>query len=76
MVSYINIDLNANEDIILFVSSKFYWRIHFGNEIPINLLFAEWKCMHVLDFRPWKWVALDMGFVDKRPSRMQGIFLV
>ena len=27
---------------------------------------------YILGFRPWKWRALDMGFVDKQLSRMQG----
>ena len=40
--------------------------------IPINCLLTTWKCTYILDFRPWRWSALNMGFVVKRPSRMQG----
>ena len=28
--------------------------------------------IYILDFRPWKWSALNMEFVVKWPSRMQG----
>ena len=49
-----------------------YWRFHFDNEIPINCLFTQWKRRYILDFGPWRWSALNMGFVNKRPSRMQG----
>ena len=38
----------------------------------INCLFTNWKCTYILDFRPKRWSALNMGFVIKRPSRMQG----
>ena len=49
-----------------------HWWFHFRNEIPINCLFTNWKCFYILDFRPWRWSALNMGFVVRRPSRMQG----
>ena len=49
-----------------------YWGFHFDNEIPINCLFTQWKWTYILDFGPWRWSALNMGFVVKRPSRMQG----
>jgi hypothetical protein len=50
----------------------FYWRFHFDNEIPVNCLFTQWKWTYILDFGPWRWSALNMGFVDEWPSRMQG----
>ena len=31
----------------------------------------KWTSM-IMDFGPWRWSALNMGFVDKWPSRMQG----
>jgi hypothetical protein len=27
--------------------------------------------VYILDFGPWKWSALNMCYMDKRPSRMQ-----
>ena len=29
--------------------------------------------LYILDFGPWKWSALNMSYMDKRPSRMQGL---
>ena len=49
----------------------FYWRFHFDNETPVNCLFTQWKWTYILDFGPWGWSALNMGFVGKWPSRMQ-----
>ena len=34
------------------------------------LLNGSWH--YILDFGPWRWCALNMEFVAKRPSRMQG----
>ena len=50
------------------------WRFHFDNEMPINWLSTQWERRYKLDFGPWRWSALNMGFVDifKWPSRMQG----
>ena len=30
--------------------------------------------MEVTDFEPWRWSALNMDYMNKRPSRMQGQF--
>jgi hypothetical protein len=49
-----------------------HWWFHFWNKLPIIRLFTIWKCTDVFDFRPWRWSALNMGFVVKLPSRMQG----
>jgi hypothetical protein len=49
-----------------------HWWFYFWNEIPINCLFTNWKCTYVFNFRPWRWSALNMGCVVKRPSRRQG----
>ena len=49
-----------------------YWWSLFGKEIPISCLFTQWKWTYILDFGPWKWSALNMGYMDKQPSRMQG----
>ena len=76
MVSHKNYNLNVNEDfVILFdlqVDYMLHWWFHFRNEIPMNCLFTNWKCTYILDFKPWRWSALNMGFVVKRPSRLQG----
>ena len=42
-----------------------YWRTHFRNEILVNRLFIKWKWTYILDFGPWRWGALNMGFVNK-----------
>ena len=49
-----------------------YWQCHFENEILVNCLFTQWKWTYTLDIGPWRWSALNMGLVDKWPSRMQG----
>jgi hypothetical protein len=75
MVSHKNYDLNVNEDFGIFWLPSYcilHWWFHFRNEIPINGLFTRWKCTYILDLRPWRWSALNMGFVVKRPSNMQG----
>jgi hypothetical protein len=61
--------------VIKFITSMLimiYWRFHFENEIPVNCLFAQWKWTYILDWWPWRWSALNMGFVDKWHSLMQG----
>ena len=50
----------------------FYWRFHLKSEIPIDCLFTQWKWTCILDLEPWRWSALNMGYIDKRLSRMQG----
>jgi hypothetical protein len=47
---------------------------HFEKEISIICLFTQWKWTFILDFEPWKWNALNMDYMDKQPSRMQGQF--
>ena len=56
------------------LSSSLYdfWRFHFEIEIQVNCLFTQCKWTYILDLGPWRWSALNMGFVDKWPSRMQG----
>ena len=75
MVSHKRLIFNVNEVFFVFdlqVNYMFHWQFHFRNEIPINCLFTNWKCTYILDFRPWRWSALNMGFVVKRPSRIKG----
>ena len=48
-----------------------YCRLHFKKELQVNFLFTQWKWTYTLDFEPWRWNALNMGFVEKWPSRMQ-----
>jgi hypothetical protein len=50
------------------------WWFHFQNEIPINCSFTYWKCTYILDFRPWRWSALNMGFVVKWPCPHTSVF--
>ena len=51
-----------------------YWWLHFENEFPINCCSTQWKWTYVLDFGPWRWSALSVSYMNKRPSRMQGQF--
>ena len=43
-----------------------YWWFHFENETPIHCLFTQWEWTYILDFGPWRWSALSMGYMDKR----------
>ena len=52
----------------------FYWWFHFEKEFPINCLFTQWKWTYILDYGSWKWSVLNMGYMDKWLSRMQGQF--
>ena len=56
------------------VNHMLYWWFHFKNELPIKRLFTQWKWTHILGFGAWRWSALNMGYMDKWPSRMQGKF--
>ena len=49
-----------------------YWWFHFEKEIPILFIYSMEVNIYILDFGPWKRRALNMGYMDKRPSRMQG----
>ena len=75
MVTCKKYNLNANEDFVIFLTSKlitfFIGGFHFDNETPTNCLLTTWKCTYILDFGPWGWSALNMGFVGEWPSRMQ-----
>ena len=78
MIRYKNYNFNVNENFVFDLQVNFVLHIwfHYWNEIPINCLFTNWKYTYVLDFRPWRWSAFNMGFVVKRPSRMQGQFFL
>ena len=58
-------------DFDLLVNYIFYWWSHFQNQIPIVSLFINWKCTNIYIFRPSKWRAFNIGFMDKQPSRLQ-----
>ena len=48
-----------------------YWQFPFKNEISVTRSFTKRKWTYVLDFGPRKRGPLNVGYVDKRPSRMQ-----
>ena len=56
----------------LYWHSFICFRLYFGKEILVNRLFAKGEWTYRLDFGPSRWSALNMGFVNKQPSRMQG----
>ena len=70
-----NHNLNAQKGLVnIFdfqVNYMLHWRFFFDNETPINCSFTHWKWTYILDFWPWGWSALNMGFVGKLHSRMQ-----
>jgi hypothetical protein len=74
MVSRKNYNLNAKWGFCHFLTSKLIICFIDGftprRKIPINCLFTQWKWTCILDFGPWNRSALDMGYVDKQPSRM------
>ena len=41
------------------------------NDFSLNV-WTKRRHTYILDFGPWKWSALNMGFVNKWPSGMQG----
>ena len=45
---------------------------HMHTCVAFDCLFTQWKWTYILGFGPWRWSALNMWFVDKWPSRMQG----
>ena len=47
---------------------------HFRNEILINYLITKGNSTYKLNFGSSRWSALNMGFVDKRSSKMQRRF--
>ena len=58
------------------VDYMFYWWFHFEIEILVNFLFIKRKWTYILDLGPWRWSALKMGYMDKRPSKMQGLLYI
>ena len=78
MASHKNDNLSANEGFVMFflfptkLITCFIDIFTLKNEIPINSLLTQGMWTHILDFGPWKWSALNMDYMDKRPSRMQG----
>jgi hypothetical protein len=52
------------------------FRFRFGNEIAISCLFTKEKGTNILNFEPSRWSALNMRFVEKQPSKMQGGFFL
>ena len=67
MVSLKDYNLNAYEGLVIFLTSKlitcFIVDFHFKIEIPINCLLTQWKWTYILDFGPWRWSALNMGYM-------------
>ena len=55
------------------VNYMLYWWFHFEKEILVNCLFTQWKWTYILDLEPWKRSALNMGYMNKQASRMQGL---
>lgn len=68
--------LNANEDSALFLNSKFITCFIDGSALgqkPNSIAYLLGGSEHMYWFEPWRILsALDMSFVNKQPSRMQG----
>ena len=75
MVSHKNDNLNANKDFVMLLTSKFSTcftdGFTSGMQSQSNCLFTKWKYTYKSDSKPWRWSALNMGSMDKWPSRMQ-----
>ena len=74
MVSQKNYNLNVHADFAMFLTSKLITCFIDGfisgmetQSIAYVLIGSAHKYM---DFGPWRWSVLNMGFVDKRPSRI------
>ena len=70
---------NANEDVLVFLSSKLiqymlHWRFRVGNEIPVNCLFTKWKWIYiywVLNFEDevhLTWALWTRGFKNAKAT--------
>ena len=68
-------NINANEDIVIFLTSKlitcFIDTFTSGMKSQ-SIASYKVKVQTYIGFGPWRWNAIDMGFVAKRPSKMQG----
>ena len=75
MVSHTNYNLNVNEGFIMFLTSKLITCFIDGfiSEMKSQSIASSLMgSAHIYwSFRPWRWSALNMRFVDKRPSRKQ-----
>ena len=75
MVSHKNYNLRANEGFMIFFTSKLIPCFVDGFTLTLkshSIAYLLNVSEYILDFGPWRWSALNMGFVDKWPSRMQG----
>jgi hypothetical protein len=79
IVGHKNYNLGVNEDFVMFLTSKLMTCFIDGftskmksQSIVYLLIRSAYIYIYRLDSRPWRWSALNTGFVDKQPSRMQG----
>jgi len=74
MVSRRNYNLNANEGFVMVLTSKlitWFIDVFTSKRKSQSIAYLHNENEHILDFGPWKWNTLNMGYMDKRPSRMQ-----
>ena len=80
MISYKSYSPNVDEGFVIFSTSKLISCLidNFTSKMKSQLLaylLNGSEHIYILDFGPWKWSALNMGYImDKRPSRTQGQF--
>ena len=55
--------INSSDIFEFQVTYMLYWPFDFENEIPVNRLFTRWRWTWIFEFGPWRWSALNMGFV-------------
>ena len=70
-----NYNFNVNEDFVLFLISKLITCFINGSTYGMksqSIVDLAIGSAHILHFKPWR--SFNMGFVVKRPSRMQGQF--
>ena len=80
MISYKSYSPNVDEGFVIFSTSKLISCLidNFTSKMKSQLLAyllngSEHIYIYILDFGPWKWSALNMDYMDKRPSKMQGL---
>jgi hypothetical protein len=74
MVSHKKYNLNVNENFVSFLISRLLRSssmVSLPEWNPNQWLIYLGKVHIYIGPRPWRWSALNMGFVVKRPSRMQ-----
>jgi hypothetical protein len=75
MVSHKIYNLNANESLVKLLTPKLITWFIGGFTLKMksqSIAYLLNESEYIYDLGPWRWSALNMGYVDKWPLRMQG----